>query len=198
MNKQAKTNYPIHELLANRWSPRTFSQRSVSSDILGSLLEAARWAPSSRNEQPWAFIIATKEEPQAFEQMWSVLMGGNQGWAKDAAVLMIAVAKLSWDYNGKPNSHAWYDVGQAVAHLSIQAMAHNLYLHQMAGFYPDKAHEVYNIPEDYRAITALAIGYLGNIDELPDDLRKRELGQRRRKPLNELLFTGTWGNSAEY
>ena len=198
MNKSANTNYPIHDLLANRWSPRAFSEQAISPDTLGSLLEAARWAASSYNAQPWRFIVATKEDPEGFDKMLHCLGKFNQQWAKQASVLMIAVANLHFDYNGKANPHAWHDVGQALANLTVQATAHDLYVHQMAGFSPDKARETYDIPDGYQAITAVAIGYIGNPDDLPDRLRQAEIGERSRKPLNEIVFSGQWGNSAGY
>jgi len=123
MEKPAETQYPIHDLLRRRWSPRAFSDRRVDPAIMRSLLEAARWAPSSYNEQPWSFIVATKDDPVEFGRLLSCLVEGNIQWAQHAPVLMVSVARLSFEDDGKPNRHAFHDVGQAVANLSVQATA---------------------------------------------------------------------------
>jgi nitroreductase len=192
MDKPADAQHPIHDLLARRWSPRAFSDRAVTPDALRSLWEAARWAPSSANQQPWSFIVATREDPQEFARMLGCLVEGNQIWAKQAPVLMVSVA-ARLDRDQDPNPHAWHDVGQAVAGLSVQATALGLFVHQMAGILPDKIREVYQIPETHEPVTGIALGYPGTPEQLPDKLRQRELAARTRKPIGEFVYAGRWG-----
>ena len=196
MRKLAETRYPIHELLRERWSPRAFADRMVEPGELRSLLEAARWAPSSFNEQPWSFIVATKQHPGEYERLLSCLVEGNVRWAQHAPVLMLSVAKLAFERNQKPNRHAFHDVGLAVENLVIQGMALGLFVHQMAGFHADRAREVYGIPESHEPVAAMAIGYLDDPGRLPDDLREREVAPRIRKPLESFVFSGQWGQSS--
>lgn len=195
MEKPADAHYPIHDLLARRWSPRAFADQPVAPDVLRNLWEAARWAPSSANQQPWSFLVATKDDPQEFGRMLECLVEGNQIWVKQAPVLMISVAgKL--DRDNDPNPHAWYDVGQAVADLSVQATALGLFVHQMAGILPDKIRGFYQIPDSHEPVTGLALGYPGTPEQLPDKLRQRELAARTRKPIGEFVFAGRWGHAA--
>ena len=196
MEKPAETQYPIHELLRRRWSPRAFSDRRVDPAIMRSLLEAARWAPSSYNEQPWSFIVATRDDPVEFGRLLSCLVEGNIQWAQHAPVLMVSVARLSFEDDGKPNRHAFHDVGLAVANLIVQATALGLVVHQMAGIFPDKIRELYGIPEGYEAVAGIALGYPGDPQSLPEGLRKRELAPRERKPLTEFVFSGSWGQTS--
>jgi len=196
MEKPAETQYPIHDLLRRRWSPRAFSDRRVDPAIMRSLLEAARWAPSSYNEQPWSFIVATKDDPVEFGRLLSCLVEGNIQWAQHAPVLMVSVARLYFEDDGKPNRHAFHDVGLAVANLIVQATALGLVVHQMAGIFPDKIRELYGIPEGYEAVAGIALGYPGDPQSLPEELRKRELAPRERKPLTEFVFSGRWGQTS--
>lgn len=196
MEKPADAQYPILDLLRRRWSPRAFADRLVEPEKLRGLLEAARWAPSSYNEQPWSFLVATKDDPENFQRLLSCLVEGNQAWAQFAPVLMISVARLNFAQNGQPNRHAFHDVGLAAENLVIQAMALDLMVHQMAGFYPDKAREVFRIPPGYEPVAAIAVGYPGEPDRLPEKLRQRELAPRTRKMLREFVFGGEWGRPA--
>jgi nitroreductase len=196
MQKPASTGYPILDLLRQRWSPRAFADRPVEPEKLRILVEAARWAPSCYNEQPWSFIVATKENRAEFDRLLSCLVEGNARWARHAPVLMLSVAKLTFDRNNKPNRHAVHDVGLAVENLVIQGMALGLYVHQMAGFHLDKAREVYAIPEGHEPVAAMVIGYLGDSAGLPDDLREREMAPRTRKSLESFVFGGRWGRPA--
>ena len=196
MEKPAETQYPIHELLRRRWSPRAFSDRHADPAIMRSLLEAARWAPSSYNEQPWSFIVATKDDTAEFSRLLSCLVEGNIQWAQHAPVLMVSVARLSFEDDGKPNRHAFHDVGLAVANLIVQATALGLVVHQMAGILPDKIRKLYGIPEGYEAVAGIALGYPGDPQSLPEGLRKRELAPRERKPLTEFVFSGSWGQTS--
>ena len=196
MEKPAETQYPIHDLLRRRWSPRAFSDRRVEPAIMRSLLEAARWAPSSYNEQPWSFIVATKDDQAEFDRLLSCLVEGNIQWAQYAPVLMVSVARLYFEDDGKPNRHAFHDVGLAVANLIVQATALGLVVHQMAGIFPDKIREMYGIPEGYEAVAGIALGYPGDPQSLPEGLRKRELAPRERKALTEFVFSGRWGRTS--
>ena len=199
MERLVDARHPIHDLLRSRWSPRAFDpNRPVEPDKLRSLMEAARWAPSSNNEQPWSFIIATRDDPEQFGRVLACLVEKNQSWAKYARVLMITVTATVWSRNGKPNRHAFHDLGQAVADLTVQATASGLYVHQMAGFSPDAARQTFDIPATHQAVTAVAVGYPGDPSQLPDDLRQRELTPTTRKPISEFAFEGKWGRPAAW
>jgi len=196
MEKPAQTDYPIIELLKRRWSPRAFSDQMVEPEKLLSLFEAARWAPSSFNEQPWYFVMATKQNPPEHARLLSCLVERNQQWARRAPVLMVSVAKLNFDQTGKPNRHAFYDVGMAVGNLMTQATALDLFVHQMAGFSPEKVAELYHIPDEFEPVAAMAIGYGGSLEDLPESFRERELAPRSRKPISSFVFAGQWGQPA--
>jgi nitroreductase len=195
LKKPAETSVPIHDLIRHRWSPRAFDPRPVEPEKLRGLLEAARWAPSSYNAQPWYFIVGTRDDPETYNRILDSFVEFNQGWAKQAPVLALSVAKLTFD-DGKPNRHAVHDVGQAAANLNIQAEALGLSLHQMAGIDPEKARKLFHIPADYEAVAGIALGYAGDPASLPDELRKRELAPRQRKPLDSFVFAGEWGKSS--
>ncbi len=190
--KLANTEYPIHELLQKRWSPRAFSEKLIDTQMLNQLFEAARWAPSSYNEQPWRFIVARKEDQEAYKQLASVMNEFNQSWATDAPVLVLALTKTTFDLDGRDNPHAGHDLGQAIAHLTFEATKNNLYVHQMAGILPEKARELYNISDDYKPMTMFAIGYKGQPESLNDKMQKQETSPRIRKDLDEIIFDGEW------
>ncbi len=198
MEKPADTLFPIHELLSRRWSPRAFAERSVESENIQRLLEAARWAPSCFNEQPWVFIVATIEQPLEHDKLLNCLVEGNQVWAKQAPLLLLALAKMHFDHNGQPNRHAYHDVGLAVGNLVVQATALDLFVHQMAGILPDKIRQEYSLPAGYDPVTALAIGYAGDPRTLPDKLRDQEQAPRSRKALQKFVFSGTWGQPSPF
>ena len=198
MHNPAKTDYPVHDLIQNRWSPRAFSDNPVSPETLRSLFEAARWAPSSSNEQPWAFIVGTKDDLETHRKILSTLVEFNQGWAKHAPVLAIAVSQMEFARNKTPNRNAFYDTGAAVAHLTAEATSRGLFVHQMAGFDPQKAIEVFHIPKGWEPIAAFAIGYPGDPNALPDKLRERELAPRSRKPISEFVMSSDWGHPAKF
>ena len=198
MQKPAPTDVAIHELIRNRWSPRAFADKGVSPEVLRSLFEAARWAPSSNNEQPWAYLVAAKDDPQNFAKMLGTLVEFNQTWAKHAPILALSVAHLNNARDGKPNRVALHDVGSASAQLTVEANARGLLVHQMAGFDANKAREAFRIPEDWQPVAAMAIGYPGDPATLPQPLRDRELGPRVRKPLSEVVMSGEWGKTAPF
>ena len=195
-HKQATPGHPIHELLAKRWSPYAFSDRAVSDTDLRSLFEAARWAASSYNEQPWRYVVATKADRAEFDRLLSCLVEGNQVWAKAAPVLALGCTSLNFERNGKPNAAAIHDLGLASASLTLEATARGLLVHQMIGILPDRARELYRIPEGVQPLTGLAIGYLGDVDALPESLKPRDLAPRQRKPLGEFVFGGQWGTAS--
>ena len=198
MHNPAKTDYPVHDLIQNRWSPRAFSDNPVSPETLRSLFEAARWAPSSSNEQPWAFIVGTKDDLETHSKILSTLVEFNQGWAKHAPVLAIAVSQMEFARHKTPNRNAFYDTGAAVAHLTAEATSRGLFVHQMAGFDPQKAIEVFHIPKGWEPIAVFAIGYPGDPNALPDKLRERELAPRSRKPISEFVMSSDWGHPAKF
>jgi len=194
--KQAQTDYPIHELLQARWSPRAFADKGIEAEKLQSVFEAARWSPSGGNMQPWSFLVARKaEEPALFERMVSCLSEGNVWWASKAPVLGIALASL-YRRPEVLNRHAFHDVGMALQSLALQARALDLYTHFMGGFSPDKARELFAIPPEHEAATMFALGYLGDPDSLPEKNRESELTARTRRPLSDFLFGEQWGVTA--
>lgn len=192
LDKTAQTPDPVLELVRQRWSPLAFSEQPVPPDQLRTLLEAAQWAASSYNEQPWSFIVASKDDPVAFDRLLGCLAAGNQEWAKTAPVLMLSVAKLYFERNGTENRHAFHDVGAAAATLALQATALGLFIHQMAGFDVAQARELYGIPAGYEPVAAIALGYLGDPQMLSERLLQRELAPRTRKPLESFVFSQHW------
>ena len=191
MEKPADTQYPIHDLLRHRWSPRAFDDRPIEPEKLRSLFEAARWAPSSNNGQPWRFLLATKENGAEYDRLFNCLVEGNQKWAHRAPTLLLSVAKLKFE-DGSPNRHALHDTGMAAENLVLQATALGLVAHQMAGFRIDQARTDCQIPEGYDPVAVIAIGYPGDPALLPDRLRVREAQPRVRKPLTELVYSAIW------
>ncbi|TKS63341.1 MAG: nitroreductase [Nitrospira sp.] len=191
MDKPADTQYPIHDLLRRRWSPRAFDDRPIEAELMRSLFEAARWAPSSNNGQPWRFLVATKENKIEYDRLFNCLVEGNQKWAYRAPVLLLSVAKLLFE-DGSPNRHALHDTGMAAEHLVVQATALRLVAHQMAGFRIDQARADCQIPEGYEPVAMMAVGYPGDPALLSDHLRARETQLRVRKPLTEFVYSATW------
>jgi len=194
--KQASPDHRIHALLAQRWSPYAFADQPVTEADLCALFEAARWAASSYNEQPWSYIVATKANQEEFERLLSCLVEGNQAWAKAAPVLALGCTSLNFKLNNKPNAAAEHDLGLASASLTIEATARGLFVHQMIGILPDKVREVYRVPEGVLPKTGLAIGYAADPSVLPEKLRDRDLAPRQRKQLAEFVFGGAWGTAS--
>jgi nitroreductase len=196
MSKKASPDYPVHEMIAKRWSPYGFEDRPVSEDDLRSLFEAARWAASSYNEQPWSYIVATKQNGDEFERLLSCLVEANQEWAKAAPVLALGCTSLNFSRNNKPNAAAVHDLGLAAGNLLFEATARGLSVHQMIGIRPDTAREVFQIRDGIQPVTALAIGYAPDPATLPDTFKQRDLTPRQRKPLSEFVFGGKWGTAS--
>jgi len=192
--KKAVTDYPIQHALADRWSPYGFEERAVTEADLCSLFEAARWAASSYNEQPWSYIVATKENSKEFDQLLSCLVEANQAWAKAAPVLVLGVVSLRFAKNAKDNRAAVHDLGLASGNLVVEATTRGLAVHQMIGILPDKARDIYQIPEHFEAWTAMAIGYNADPATMPSALKERDMAPRQRRPLRDFVFTGQWKN----
>jgi nitroreductase len=198
MKNPAPTEYPVHELIRERWSPRAFSDKEIAPADLRSLFEAARWAPSSSNEQPWVFIVASKHDKENFSKALQPLVEFNVNWAKHADVLGFAVAELAFAKNKTPNRNAQYDTGAAMSQLTTEATSRGIFVHQMAGFDPDTARDVFEIPAGWDAIAAFAIGYPGDPASLPQPYRDRETAPRVRKPIREFVMSGKWGRTADF
>lgn len=196
--KAAPTNHEVHELIRQRWSPRAFADRPVEPSKLRQILEAARWAASSYNEQPWRFVVATKDEPDDYERMLECLVPFNQRWGQTAPVLLLSFYRTTFSRNDKPNRCASHDVGAAAAQLTLQATALDLYVHQMAGIRPGAIREAYDVPDVFEPMAALAVGYMGDPAQLPDELEEREQAPRTRRPLEDTVFSSTWGHTAEW
>ena len=197
MHKPAITQTPIHDIIANRWSPRAYDAgKKVTQTQIIALLEAARWAPSCFGDQPWRFIVWDKNQyAQAWQQAFDCIVPSNQTWAKDAPVLVLICADTLFSHNQTPNKWAQYDTGAAAVSLCLQATSMGLVTHQMGGFNGDKTREAFSIPAQYNPISMLAVGYEGDPNNLPDDLKARELAERKRKPIGELFFNSVWGKS---
>ena len=196
MESQEATTYRtpgIEELLERRFSPRDFSSRPVEAGKLRKLFEAARSAPSSFNEQPWRFVVATREDGEGFTRLLETLVEKNRAWAQHAPVLALSIAKLDFTHNGQRNRHALYDVGQAAAYLTLQATALDLYVHQMAGFDMEKARQLLKIPDGYEPAAMMAVGYRRDSESTQDAPRQQDRPRRGRKPLDSLVFEGMWG-----
>lgn len=188
MENPTKNKYPVYPLIKMRWSPRAFSDKPVEKEKLQSLFEAARWAPSSMNEQPWRFIVGQKGEA-TWEKIHDSLVEFNQRWAIQAPVLVVNLAKKTFTYKGRDNTTFMYDTGQAVAFLIIEAVNQGLVAHQMGGFHAEKISELFGIPEDFLPISVTAIGYQGDPMQLPEDMIKPEFRERERRTLNEQVFS---------
>lgn len=185
-NKPAPTDHPITDLIANRWSPIAYNDKPVEEEKVNTLLEAARWAPSSFNEQPWSYVVGRKGD-EVHARLSECLAEGNS-WAKEAAVLMLSVAKTFFEHKHKPNRHYMHDTGAASVLMAIQATDMDLVLHQMAGYDLDKARASFNISEDYEPAAMIAIGYPGDAESLPDDMKERQQSPRSRKSFADMIW----------
>ena len=190
--KSASPDHEILELIKERWSPRAFSSRRPDIETLNRLFEAARWAASSDNEQPWRYLVARAEDGDRHETLASCLFPGN-AWARKAPVLAMSVAARNFAKTGKVNRVALHDVGAASALLTLQGMSMGVFVHQMAGFDTEKARQVCQIPPDYDPVAMMALGYPGDPESLSEPLRTRELSPRERRPVREFVFSSTFG-----
>jgi nitroreductase len=188
-SRKADTTAPLIHPLVERWSPRAYDPAAeVEPAVIRTILEAARWAPSANNTQPWRFIVA-RRGTDAFTSVHDALKGFNQAWADSAAVLIVNVAEII-DAEGNARPWARYDLGQAVAHLTVQAQHEGLHTHQMGGFDAAQIHSAFGLDPRLEVVSITAIGVLGDVDTLPEPLREREVAPRLRKPLEELVLVG--------
>jgi nitroreductase len=193
--KQAPAVEGVLPLMLNRWSPRSFADREVSPDLLAKVFEASRWTASSSNEQPWRFLVGTRNT-STYKKIFATLAGGNQSWAGQAPVLILGVTKTTFTHKGAQNRVALYDLGAAAFSLVLQAAALGLSTHQMAGFNPEVARAEFEIPDDFIAGAVIALGYQGEPEALGQpDLIAREIAPRERKPLKEFVFSA-WDTPA--
>src|SRR3974390_2014662 len=195
--KKASAEANILPVILHRWSPRSFSDQDVSPADLKTVFEAARWAASSYNEQPWRFLVGTRNS-ETYNKILSSLGEFNQLWARTASVLILGAARTTFTHNGAPNRVALYDLGAAAATLCYQAAALGLFTHQMAGFDTDLACRLFNVPEEYIFGAAIALGHQGEPDALPNQqMLAQETSPRQRKPLNEFVLSA-WGETAAF
>ncbi len=188
IEKVRKPGHKILDVLKNRWSPRAMAGDEISDDELMSLFEAARWAPSSFNNQPWRFIYAKRNTPE-WNDIFSLMVEFNQGWTKNAAVLLVMISKNTFDHNGKPCHTHSFDTGSAWMSLALEGTSRGLVVHGMEGFDYDKARKVLGVPDDYTIEAMAAIGKRAPKETLPPELQKRE-GPSPRRPLEEIIMKG--------
>jgi nitroreductase len=188
MKPKPDISYPIIELLENRWSPRAFSDKPIEHEKIMSLFEAARWAASAMNEQPWRFIYAEKTDPKKYAKMFSCLVDANKIWAASAPLLVITFIKTQIEKNNEINKWAMHDLGLAIGNLTTQASAMEIFIHNMGGFSKETVKELFIIPAVYEPVTMIAMGYIGHADQLPEKLRERELNVRNRIPFDDLFI----------
>ena len=199
LKKSAVTGVKIHEIIQNRWSPRAFdADKAVKHEDLLALLEAARWAPSCFNDQPWRFVVSNKSDNEAaWANALTTIVEKNRLWAKNAPVLILVGAMENFRHNEQPNRWAGYDAGAASVSLCLQASALGLIAHQMGGFNAEKAREVFNLPADFNPIAMIAVGYQAEVDVLDESFKEAEASARSRLPLNEVFYAGQWGKGVE-
>lgn len=193
ISKIANTNFPIHNLIARRWSARAFSPKTVEKSKLLSILEAARWAPSSRNEQPWRYIVFTDENQEKLNTARSVLLEINN-YAKRAPILICAITKIYYSDNGIYNKLHFHDLGAANENMFLESFNQGLIMHEMGGFDRDKAKRVFNVPDEYEIGIMIAIGYQDSHDILPKRYKEKAFSPRERKSLSEIVFLEELGN----
>jgi len=196
-SKSAKPDHAVLPVIADRWSPYVFEPRPVEREKLLSCLEAARWAPSSYNEQPWTFILAERTNSVEFDRMLQCLVEGNRAWAKNVGVLLLTIVAKLFTKNGKPNRAFEHDIGLAAGYMVLQATALGLQGHQMIGIEPDKVRATYKIPDSHEPLTAIALGYPATTADANDPLAQRDAAPRHRKPLSEIILQGAWGQAAK-
>ncbi|RRA47656.1 nitroreductase family protein [Acidipila sp. EB88] len=196
MSGTITADYPIQTLIADRWSPFAFDDRPVGHLDLLALLEAARWSASAANEQPWSYLIATRDEPEEHARLLSCVEDVNMPWAKFAPVLMLGCARLTLEHSGQPYATAEHDLGLASANLVFEATARGLGVHQMIHIHRERARQLYQIPEGVKPVAGLAIGYAGADGRLSESFQKEDQVRRLRKPLESFVFSGSWSEIA--
>jgi nitroreductase len=196
-SKSVKSDHPVLPVITDRWSPYVFEPRPIEREKLLSCLEAARWAPSSYNEQPWTFILAERTNAAEFDRMLQCLVEGNRAWAKNAGALLLTIVAKLFVKNGKQNRAAEHDIGLAAANMVLQAAALGLQGHQMIGIEPDKVRATYKVPDTHEPLTAIALGYPTTPADANDPLAQRDAARRLRKPLSEIVIESAWGQPAK-
>jgi len=198
-DRKAKTRVPIHDLLAQRWSPRAYdANRPVASEHLAALLEAARWAPSCNGDQPTRYLIWDRaRDPEGWQKAFDCLSESNRKWVQNVPLLMLSCAGSIFGHNGKPNRYGPHDTGAASMSMALQAPALGLIVHQMGGYDAAKARAAFDIPEEYTPMAMIAVGYQTSPDVLDEETKAKELKPRSRKPLPELFFERAWGKPVE-
>jgi nitroreductase len=186
--KEAKTRFPVIESIRKRWSARAFSKRQINQEQINTLFEAASWAASSMNEQPWLYIYASREDENTFQKMLDCLSSGNQPWAKNASLLVLSLTKNRFEKTGHVNRHALYDTGAANTNLILQATEMHIYAHQMGGFDHEKTKAEFNLADDVEPVVFIAFGYLDEAETLPEPFKTRELTERKRKAIEDFVF----------
>jgi nitroreductase len=184
----------IHELLKKRWSPVSFSSRSIEDNKLKEILEASSYAPSSMNEQPWLFILVKREDKEVFNDVIGLLNEGNKIWAKNAYAFIISLSRMKHLYKERPNRYAFHDTGMAVSNMLLQAISLDIYIHQMGGFSVEKTKQYFRLAEDIEPVAIMALGYLGDGKELPEEVAKRDRSRRGRKNISEYAFSNSINN----
>lgn len=187
MIKIATTRLPVIDLIKTRWSARAFADKPLTDEQVLTLIEAASWAPSSLNEQPWRYRYALRHT-EAFGQLWDSLLPGNQPWAKNAAVMLLCTTKTTFARNGAPNRYALHDTGMANAFLMLQATQMDIFGHIIGGYDPLKIQEAFKLSNDEEVVCVIALGYLGVPEQLDEPFRTREITPRSRKAVEELVL----------
>lgn len=197
MKKPAITEQPIHSILSDRWSSRAYDpDQLVSQESFLSLMEAARWSPSCMGDQPWQFITFHKKDATSWTQALNCLSVGNQNWAMDASILILACARQSFSSNEKPNRWNQYDTGAACENICLQATSLGLVAHQMGGFDVEKSRQLFQIPGQYDLMSFIAIGYPLAVEKISAEALVKEKEARKRKPLREIFYTNQWGEQS--
>ncbi|TRZ78798.1 MAG: nitroreductase [Nitrosopumilales archaeon] len=196
VQKNRSTTHEINSLIINRWSPRSFVPEEIGDTELFSLFEAARWAPSSSNSQPWRFIYA-KRNSKNWNDLFNLLVDFNKQWCANASVLVVIVSRKNFEHNGQPSITHQFDTGSAWENLAIQAVSQGLVTHAMAGFDYEKAREDLEVPVDFEVVAMIAIGKKGLKEKLSPELQTREI-PNTRKPLSEIVMEGKFGNKVEH
>lgn len=189
MIKTAQVDHEVHDFIKNRWSPRFFDDKRVEKEKILSLFESARWASSARNQQPWMFVYAAKDNRESYHKLLECANENNRTWMLTAPLLVLAVIKNDTQDN-KPNRHAMYDLGLATGNIMFQATSLGLYVHVIGGFDSEKARTNFNISSAYSPVMMIAVGYLGKPDVLPEKFRVQETSPRTRKKIEEFAFEG--------